>query len=464
MFSTQWIKKDNLIQLVENIDNQANEVDFPRPVFTDELLLLGFDSHFSFPHKKSIPICWAVERKYYYRGTLIATAKSADLYNKPVISYEDVEFKILKPIDIDKLLAINKQKLFVIENEALDFIKSVYDKYYKTYDAFASAFSGGKDSQVVLDLVSRALGSKKYYAAFTDTGMELPVTIETVEATKKKYTKRYPGFQMLECKSFESAEEQWKKYGPPSRFSRWCCSVRKSSLFARTMKDYLKTTSQPKIVVFEGVRADESSRREKYDRIGKGVKHVNLINARPIFYWNNTEIYLYCLEQNVDLNQAYKYGLTRVGCNICPFASSWSESLINLLYPNLVQPYIDVIRKLAAGVGLKNEDKIKEYISSGNWKKNAGGRGLNSDESRLDLLSQKPNLECIASFPKADWKKWLSVLGEHTENINADGSIIGEIRLQSGIKKFKVTYKNNRIIFKFFDIGEKIFDSFFCSI
>lgn len=459
MFCTQWIKKDNLIELVETVENDDLNANFPRPVFSDELNLLGFHKQFVFTKEPGIPICWAVERKYYYCGEQIAAVKSADIYHKPLVSFCNVRFKTLKPIDVEKLVKINKDKLFVIENEALDFIKSVYEKYSSIYDAFASAFSGGKDSQVVLDLVSRALGSKKYYASFTDTGMELPVTLDTVKRTKEKYSMRYSGFNMIECKSFESAEEQWKKYGPPSRFSRWCCSVRKSGLFARTMKDYLGKEGQPRIVVFEGVRADESSRREKYDRVGKGVKHINIVNARPIFYWNNTEIYLYCFEQHVDLNPAYMYGLTRVGCNICPFASSWSESLISMLYPDLVKPYIEVIRSLAVGVGLRNEEKIRDYISSGNWKKNAGGRGLNADKSRLDIIAQKPNLECVVAYPKSDWKKWLNVIGEHIEKENADGTISGEIKLLSGVKKFKVIYKNDRIVFRFNDIGDNIFES-----
>ena len=459
MFNTEWVKKENLVKLVDSLEDETINANFPRPVYSDELALLGFDQHFKFPKKKGVPICWAVERRYFYHGDLIAVAKSADLYHPPVLTFYTDKYKALYPINLERLVEINKDKLFVIENEAMDFIKSIYEKYHKSFDAFASAFSGGKDSQVVLDLVSRALNTKSYYASFTDTGMELPPTLETVRRTKEKYSCKFDGFRMIECKSFEKAEDQWKKYGPPSRFGRWCCAVRKSGLFTRTMKDVLKTEKQPRIVVFEGVRADESTRREKYDRVGKGVKHINLVNARPIFYWNNTEIYLYCIEQSVDLNPAYMQGFTRVGCNICPFASAWSESLIGMLYPDLVAPYVEVIRNMAIGVGLRSEDKIQDYIASGNWKKNAGGRGLNFDGSRTDVISQRPDLEVVLTKPKSDWKTWLSVVGEHIEHTNPDGSISGEIKLQSGAKRFRIIFKNEKMIFKFLDVGENIFET-----
>lgn len=97
---------------------------------------------FNFTKEPGIPICWAVERKYYYCGVQIAVARAADIYNKPTVSFEDVRFKTLKSIDVEKLIKINKDKLFIIENESLDFIKSVYEKYHSSYDAFASAFSG----------------------------------------------------------------------------------------------------------------------------------------------------------------------------------------------------------------------------------------------------------------------------------------------------------------------------------
>mgnify|MGYP001002768190 CR=1 FL=1 len=178
------------------------------------------------------------------------------------------------------------------------------------------AFSGGKDSQVVLDLVAKTLSSEQYFCVFTDTGMELPCTYDTLEETNNDYKQKYKGFNIERAESEESAITQWEKYGPPSRFNRWCCSVRKTALFTRTMKKILKTDKQPKCVVYEGVRSDESNRRKKYSRIAPGVKHINILNARPILNWGNTEIYLYIIKNNIQINRGYREGLTRIGCNI----------------------------------------------------------------------------------------------------------------------------------------------------
>jgi 3'-phosphoadenosine 5'-phosphosulfate sulfotransferase (PAPS reductase)/FAD synthetase len=84
----------------------------------------------------------------------------------------------------------------------------------------------------------------------------------------------------------------------PSRFHRWCCTVAKTAPLYKLLKEINGNGKQPNVLVFEGVRAEESNAREKYARIGKGVKHNNVVNARPIFNWNATEIYLYLFRKN----------------------------------------------------------------------------------------------------------------------------------------------------------------------
>ena len=59
-----------------------------------------------------------------------------------------------------------------------------------------------------------------------------------------------------------------------------------------------------KFLAFEGVRAEESVKRNEYNRIGKGVKHNFVVNARPILRWNTTEVFLYLFRYNLQINEA----------------------------------------------------------------------------------------------------------------------------------------------------------------
>ena len=325
MFRVKWDPINNGIILSEYIE-EKDAIKSPRPVYVEELKMLGIDKQLVLPGD-NVPVCWEIDHKYYYKGSVIAETSGGNIYQSPEVKIsEDAIGMVIDPIDTDALWRNNEKALSTLENEAMDFVNEQYEKYQdKHISGYVVAFSGGKDSQVILDLVSRVIPPEKYTVVFTNTGMELPCTIDTVENTELKYKDKYPEFKLVHAKSDRDALELWKNYGPPSRFSRWCCSVLKTALFGRKMKELLKTDKQPKLVVFEGVRNDESARRSTYGRVGEGVKHVNLISCRAILKWNVTEIYLYMYKNNISPNPAYTMGLERVGCGVCPFASDWSE-------------------------------------------------------------------------------------------------------------------------------------------
>lgn len=459
MFYTLWKKGTNLIRLESSVKESEKSllINKPRIVYSDELKLLGFDNFFKFTKKDHTPICWGVDRKYFYKNTLIAEINKCNIYITPELTFYNNKIKTLNEINVEDLLALNEDKLYILENESMDYIKSIFDIYNKKFDAFVVSFSGGKDSQVVLDLVSRVLPVKKYFVVYMDTGMELPCTQSIVAKTKAKYKGLYKDFKLSSAASDQSAISQRQRFGPPSRFSRWCCSVRKTSVFTIKMKEILKTNDQPKCVVFEGVRSEESARREKYDRTALGVKHINLMNSRPIFNRNDTEIYLYFLQRSIEMNEGYYKGLTRIGCNICPFASSWSESIITKLYPDFVKPYIEVIRQLALNVGIKNEEKIKSYISDGLRKKNAGGKFLNLDNTNFYIISKKPDFKCIVKNGKSDWKFWFNVLGDYFFNKQQNGNIEGEINIKNDIIKFTIEYQDSTKIFTFYNLNNNLY-------
>lgn len=457
MFKIKWDTENNGVILSDYIE-ESEALYNPRPVYVEELRMLDLDKVFSLP-VENVPVCWEIDRKYYYCGNIIAETRKGNIYEDPTVVIRD-EFKglELKEININHIVKANEKPLAVIENEAMDFIKQKFEEYQKKSKiaGFVVAFSGGKDSQVTLDLVSRVIPHEKFTPVFTNTGMELPCTLDLMITTEQYYKEKYPGFKLEQAQSDKSALEMWKSYGPPSRMNRWCCSVLKTALFGRKMKELLQVSSQPRLVVFEGVRNDESAKRAAYNRVGEGVKHVNLINCRPILKWNATETYLYMYKNNIKINPAYTLGLTRVGCGVCPFASDWSEFVIRKRYPQIASDYIGVVEEMAKNIGITSKRKIDEYISSGNWKKNAGGKGLKQDNSRMDIISKEPNFECIVQNPKVDWQKWFSTIGEYfLEKIEED-YYKGELKFENSVVKFEVRYGENSVRFKALGTTNKI--------
>ncbi|MGI6684595.1 MAG: phosphoadenosine phosphosulfate reductase family protein [Bacillota bacterium] len=457
MYKVQWTEGGNLIRIGTDINDQ-NEIVPPRPVFTDELRMFGFDAVTSLP-KSNVPVCWAIDKKYFYNGINIAVAKGGNIYVDPDIEFleNNIPAKMV-PIDIERLLKTNAESIFSLENEAIDFIKNSFELYSKKVNSFVVAFSGGKDSQVILDLVSRVIPVEEYMTVFTDTGMELPCTQNTIKETEMYYRNKYPQFILHHAKSDKNVIDMWNSYGPPSRVNRWCCSVLKTALFGRKMKELLSTTKQPKVVVFEGVRSDESSRREAYNRIGEGVKHINIVNCRPIFKWNTTEVFLYLFSRGIHINPGYSMGLTRAGCSVCPFASDWSEFVIRKKYPLLAKQYTDVIENMARNIGIKSQERIDHYISSGNWKKNAGGKGLIFDSSRIDIISREPNFECVVLNPKTEWRTWFRTLMREAPLFYPIGvnKYSGEFKYDDQIVKFEVEEFNSTIHFRAFRTTNKI--------
>ena len=486
MFRVVWDKDINGVLLTTNGNGDALNVS-PRPVFHEELTLLGFDKKFNWRYQASNdPLLWALDRRYYYKGELVAEVKGGNIFDDPTIEITNAGKDLkLKPINIQKVVEKNQKLLFLLEQEAIEFIEQTYRTYSlkkirskakaneevdwallaemhekntkikhavvkqdcdsfdiipldlakennKTVylntkiDQFIASFSGGKDSQVTLDLVSRVIPPDDFMVIYSDTGMEIPPSIEIYQLTKRIYTKQYTELKFHLSKNHQNIIDNWSEFGAPSRLNRWCCTVAKTAPLYKLLKDIKGNGKQPNVLVFEGVRAEESNAREKYARIGKGVKHNNVINARPIFDWSATEIYLYLFSRNLPFNAGYRNGLSRVGCTICPFSSEWSEHIVKKMYPENIDKFIDIIYSQTDTIGIENKEKKLNYIKEGNWKKRAGGKLNDSNTSRIDFIQFKPEFKVILTNPKEKITEWLKVLGYINFSYTND-SIYGEI-------------------------------------
>lgn len=158
----------------------------PRPVYAPELDLLGFEQYWSYDKQDDIPYMWAESNVYWYRGIQIAKTKGGDLYNAPElipiraedgsIPFSKLDGDVLQQIDIVDMCAKNAELLTILEDTTVKKIVKEYEKFKKKLDIFHVAFSGGKDSAVLLDLVKKALPVGSYVVIFGDTGMEFPDT------------------------------------------------------------------------------------------------------------------------------------------------------------------------------------------------------------------------------------------------------------------------------------------------
>lgn len=469
----------------------------PRPVFFEELDMLGLDRmRYSYP-KVPEPLMWAVNKQYFYRGELMFEAKGANIYDAPTVLFRPGrETADLVPVDVAEMLRRNSDQMFLIENEAIEFIRDTYTTYAganRAHDAiaanreidfealaekvgkktrqkmavvkedcdsfdvmpldaanaqgrrvllsthidrFIASFSGGKDSQVVLDLVTRAIPPTAFEVIYSDTGYELPPSLELYEQVKRHYGERFPALKFSTARNHESVVNYWDKIGTPSDTHRWCCSVMKTAPLYRMLK--VDGNKQAKVVAFEGVRAEESTRRSGYERIGKGVKHSTTINARPILGWSTTEIFLYLFEHNLTINEAYREGMTRVGCVVCPFASEWNEFIAYKTYRKKVIPFLTRIEDYAKRAGVKD---INVYVRLGNWKRRSSGNLL-SEKTHIDFSINDSTFTAKIENAKSDILTWLIPIGELTVGLT-DKGYQGNIAYQQNVYPIEITKNRN---------------------
>lgn len=199
-----------------------------RPVYAAELDVLGFDKYWKYDKQIDVPYMWAEANCYYYRGALAAKLKGGNLYTAPeIIIPNDEEGKpvtpepdgnFLRPVDIKAMTRANRETLEIIERTTVKKILAIHTKYKGKLDYFHIAFSGGKDSCVLLDLVKKALPKGSFVVVFGDTRMEFPDTYDVIEKARRQCVEEEIPFYI--ARSHLEPKQSWKLFGPPSRVLR----------------------------------------------------------------------------------------------------------------------------------------------------------------------------------------------------------------------------------------------------
>ena len=404
MYGYEWTSINGIYRLVPN----AKVIKEIRPVFKEELDYFGFDKHWNYPNTVA-PLLWAEGvRRYIRNGEVVAGAVGGGYYTKPTIDVKTDGLK-LPPICIDALWKENERLMLGLEKTAIEFIRTVYEEYFKQGFKFVVAFSGGKDSLVLLDLVAKALRPDEFVVIFSNTGMELNATLNAVERAKAHWSKLH----FYEAKSHMTPDESWDHFGPPGRRLRWCCSVHKSVPTILKLRE-ITGVYDARAVVFDGVRKEESSSRAMYDAIGEGVKNINQVNVSPILNWGTAEVYLYLLNNDIFFNKLYREGFNRVGCSICPMSSGWRDHLSYGMHKTEIQPLLGKVEDYVAKVNpTKNKQK---YVESGGWRARMGGRGLVGGGNRVIEVIEDDQIVFRFSKKTGTWIDVCKILGKIVEH------------------------------------------------
>ncbi len=166
------------------------------------------------------------------------------------------------------------------------------------------AFSGGKDSIVIHDLVERS--GVQFEAHHNLTTIDPP---ELIHFIKREYS---------QVQIDRPPKTMWKLIelnGLPTRICRYCCRE-------------LKERGGRGRVVVTGIRTAESPSRAKrgqFERCTRGGGGKWYLH--PIKDWSDEEVWQYIRGRGLVYPRLYDEGWKRIGCVICPFERKVEKSM-----------------------------------------------------------------------------------------------------------------------------------------
>lgn len=204
-------------------------------------------------------------------------------------------------------------------------------------EGYYVAFSGGKDSIVVKDLVQRA--GVKY---------DIHYNLTTVDPPELVYYIRQYHADVEVCRPKETMWELIpRKRMPPTRIARYCCQI-------------LKEGGGEERCVVTGVRWAESAKRAKRRMVENCNKGEAKTFLHPIIDWSENEVWEYIHKKKLAYCSIYDEGYKRIGCVMCPYQNAKGMMRDAARWPKIADAY-----KRAFSEMLKA--RVRDGLVIGTW-------------------------------------------------------------------------------------------------
>ena len=250
---------------------------------------------------------------------------------------------------------------------AIDRIKFAYEvSQNRGMGALHVAFSGGKDSTVLAELVKMSGVPNELH--YNVTGVDPP---EVVYFMRKFYPELH--WDKYEKSMFRLIIE---KHMPPTRFARYCClnlkerggegkicltGVRASESVKRSKrKPFEKVTAKKEDREKMLFNDNDTDRRLWETCVKKGKDVVN-----PIIDWEESDVWEFIKSRKIPYCKLYDKGFKRIGCIGCPMATTKERLKEFKRYPKYKKNYIMAFDKMLKNMGRTTNWKTGKDVF--NW-------------------------------------------------------------------------------------------------